>query len=75
MSGDRVWRMPLFQYYTELVKVSPLADLNNSTINTAPRKAGSCTAAAFLKVSLIQICLYSIGWEFERGPCVAHASV
>ena len=47
-SGDRVWRMPLFKQYSKAITSnSPLADLNNITSN---REAGSCTAAAFLKV-------------------------
>lgn len=29
MTGDRVWRMPLFQHYTKQVTDSQLADLNN----------------------------------------------
>ena len=29
MTGDRVWRMPLFQHYTRQVTDSQLADLNN----------------------------------------------
>jgi len=45
-TGDRVWRMPLWNYYTQLMKKSPTADLNN--ISPVPY-GGSCTAAAFLK--------------------------
>lgn len=29
VTGDRVWRMPLFQHYTRQVTDSQLADLNN----------------------------------------------
>jgi len=43
-TGDRVWRMPLWQHYGKQLD-SPLADLNN--IGTPG--GGSCTAAAFLK--------------------------
>jgi len=44
-TGDRVWRMPLWNHYTDKMKVSALADLNN-----APGGGGgSCTAAAFLR--------------------------
>ncbi|XP_076364567.1 cytosol aminopeptidase-like isoform X2 [Tachypleus tridentatus] len=46
-TGDRVWRMPLFQHYTKQVTESHLADLNN--IGKHKGQAGSCTAAAFLK--------------------------
>ncbi|XP_013778400.1 cytosol aminopeptidase-like [Limulus polyphemus] len=46
-TGDRVWRMPLFQHYTKQVTESHLADLNN--VGKHNRQAGSCTAAAFLK--------------------------
>jgi len=46
LTGDRVWRMPLWQHYTDQVKKSPLADLNNISLTPG---GGSCTAAAFLK--------------------------
>jgi len=48
VTGDRVWRMPLFNHYTKQVTESQLADINN--IGTAGRAGGACTAAAFLKV-------------------------
>ncbi|GBM58306.1 Cytosol aminopeptidase [Araneus ventricosus] len=47
VTGDRVWRMPLYDYYKKAVKDSHLADLNN--IGKKGREAGSCTAAAFLR--------------------------
>merc|ERR1711962_415479 len=45
-TGDRVWRMLLWNYYLEKMKKSATADLNN--ISAVPG-GGSCTAAAFLK--------------------------
>ncbi|MBK9710403.1 MAG: leucyl aminopeptidase [Kouleothrix sp.] len=42
-TGERVWRMPLWEPYKEMVK-SDIADVKNS----AGRPAGSLTAAAFL---------------------------
>ena len=48
MTGDRVWRMPLFQHYSKQVTESKLADINN--IGKLSRSGGSCTAAAFLSV-------------------------
>ncbi|XP_072240952.1 cytosol aminopeptidase [Leuresthes tenuis] len=47
VTGDRVWRMPLFQHYTKQVTDSQLADLNN--IGKYSRSGGACTAAAFLR--------------------------
>ncbi|KAL7855741.1 hypothetical protein AOLI_G00193450 [Acnodon oligacanthus] len=47
ITGDRVWRMPLFQHYTRQVTESALADLNN--IGKYSRSGGACTAAAFLR--------------------------
>lgn len=45
MTGDRMWRLPLWRHYTDKVKKTPLADLNN-----APGGGGgACTAAAFLR--------------------------
>jgi len=43
-SGERVWPMPLFPRYTEMMKGS-YADLKNA----GGRWGGACTAAAFLK--------------------------
>ncbi|XP_013420572.1 cytosol aminopeptidase-like [Lingula anatina] len=45
-TGDRVWRMPLWDCYTKQITESQLADLNNIS---GGRSAGACTAAAFLK--------------------------
>jgi len=45
-TGDRVWRMPLWDHYIKSMKKSPLADLNNISLTPG---GGSCTAAAFLK--------------------------
>jgi aminopeptidase len=42
LTGDRVWRMPLWQHYTDKMKKSALADLNN--ISSSPgRSAGTGT--------------------------------
>ena len=47
-TGDRVWKMPLFKMYSKQIQAAGhLADINNITES---RFAGSCTAAAFLKV-------------------------
>ena len=46
LTGDRLWRMPLFAQYRKQMK-SDIADINN--IGTRDRSAGSCTAASFLK--------------------------
>jgi len=47
VTGDRVWRMPLWQHYTKQMTASASSDL----INVARGKSagGACTAAAFLK--------------------------
>jgi aminopeptidase len=45
-TGDRVWRMPVYQQYTNRMKTD-FADLNN--IAKPNSGGGSCTAAAFLK--------------------------
>ncbi|KAM6220860.1 cytosol aminopeptidase [Rhynchocyon petersi] len=45
-TGDRVWRMPLFEHYTRQVVDCQLADVNNIG---KYRSAGACTAAAFLR--------------------------
>jgi aminopeptidase len=58
-TGDRVWRMPLFEHYTRQVKDCQLADVNNIG---KYRSAGACTAAAFLK-------------EFVTHPKWAHSDI
>ncbi|XP_069679647.1 cytosol aminopeptidase-like [Periplaneta americana] len=45
LSGDRVWRMPLWRYFSQQVTNSQYSDL----INLAGPMGGSCTAAAFLQ--------------------------
>nr|XP_061791789.1 cytosol aminopeptidase-like [Nerophis lumbriciformis] len=60
VTGDRVWRMPLFQHYTSQVTDSQLADLNN--IGKYSRSGGACTAAAFLR-------------EFVTCPHWAHLDI
>nr|XP_057930519.1 cytosol aminopeptidase [Doryrhamphus excisus] len=60
VTGDRVWRMPLFQHYTKQVTDCQLADLNN--IGKYSRSGGACTAAAFLK-------------EFVTSPHWAHLDI
>ncbi|XP_020908160.1 cytosol aminopeptidase [Exaiptasia diaphana] len=44
-TGERMWRMPLFEHYKTQIK-SDVADLKNVG---KTRGAGACTAAAFLK--------------------------
>lgn len=46
-SGDRLWRMPLFEFYRKGMIKSTLADINN--ISKAGPSGGACSAAAFLK--------------------------
>lgn len=60
VTGDRVWRMPLFEHYTKQVTDSQLADLNN--IGKYSRSGGACTAAAFLR-------------EFVTSPHWAHLDI
>jgi leucyl aminopeptidase len=43
-SGDRCWRLPLYDEYAEQLR-SEIADM----LNTGGRPAGACTAAMFLK--------------------------
>ncbi|XP_075400615.1 cytosol aminopeptidase [Tenrec ecaudatus] len=58
-TGDRVWRMPLFEHYTRQVVDCQLADVNNIG---KYRSAGACTAAAFLR-------------EFVTHPSWAHLDI
>ncbi|RZC40296.1 cytosol aminopeptidase [Asbolus verrucosus] len=45
-SGDRVWRFPLWKFYTKQLTENNAYDINNVG---KVRGGGSCTAAAFLK--------------------------
>lgn len=47
ISGDRLWRMPLYKHYSKEMDCSLTADLKN--VQKTAGAAGSCTAAAFLK--------------------------
>ncbi|KAM9329859.1 cytosol aminopeptidase [Gastrophryne carolinensis] len=60
VTGDRVWRMPLFDHYSKQVTESAIADLNN--VGKYSRAGGACTAAAFLK-------------EFVTAPHWAHLDI
>ena len=52
-TGDRVWKMPLFKLYSKQIKeAGHLADVNNIS---GSKFAGSCTAAAFLKVIIVDL--------------------
>lgn len=45
-SGDRVWRMPLWNYFSKHVCSSPCVDVQNIGKG---RGGGSCKGAAFLR--------------------------
>jgi aminopeptidase len=47
LTGDRVWRFPLFNHYTKQTTDSQLADLQN--IGKHAGQGGACIAAAFLR--------------------------
>lgn len=47
VTGDRVWRMPLWKHYTKMISENAAYDLNN--IGKGGKGGGSCTAAAFLR--------------------------
>lgn len=45
-TGDRIWRMPLWRYFTDYVRETKVSDLTNQK---RPKKIGSpCKAASFL---------------------------
>ena len=68
-SGDRLWQLPLWDDYCELVK-SDVADVKNS----AGRAAGTITGAAFLKkfapeTPWAHIDIAGTAWEEKGRPC------
>jgi leucyl aminopeptidase len=67
-AGDRLWPMPLFEDYTELLE-SEIADLQN----IGGRAAGAITAAAFLKeftggVPWAHLDIAGTAWADEATP-------
>ncbi|KAL3246920.1 hypothetical protein MRX96_057362 [Rhipicephalus microplus] len=60
VTGDRVWRMPLFDLYHKQMTKSTVADINN--ISKQAGAGGSCVAAAFLH-------------EFVKCPQWAHLDI
>jgi len=60
VTGDRVWRMPLFQHYKKQMTDCVLADVNN--LGSAGREGGSCTAAGYL-------------WEFVNHDNWMHLDI
>ncbi|KAK8786284.1 hypothetical protein V5799_023905 [Amblyomma americanum] len=60
VTGDRMWRMPLFELYHKHVTKPTIADINN--ISKQAGAGGSCVAAAFLK-------------EFVKCPQWAHLDI
>ncbi|KAK9503737.1 hypothetical protein O3M35_010235 [Rhynocoris fuscipes] len=45
-TGDRIWRFPLWEYYSEDIKNTELSDVLN--VGTSEDIGGACNAAAFL---------------------------
>ncbi|KAH9374962.1 hypothetical protein HPB48_012313 [Haemaphysalis longicornis] len=60
VTGDRVWRMPLFELYHKQMTKPTVADIDN--ISKQAGAGGSCVAAAFLK-------------EFVKCPQWAHLDI
>jgi leucyl aminopeptidase len=70
-SGEKFWRLPLGDEYTELIK-SDIADIKN----TGGRYGGAITAAEFLKVFAedtpwIHLDIAGLAWIDEGGPHIA----
>ncbi|ATG97782.1 M17 family metallopeptidase [Mesoplasma lactucae] len=59
-TGERVWRMPIYNEHLELMQATPIADLTNTGSRAAG--AGSSTAAAFLN-------------EFAEGKPFMHLDI
>ena len=56
VSGDRVWRMPLWKSYNDKMKKSPLADLNNISLTPGNKpKIVQCTGYTGAVVTLGQL--------------------
>jgi leucyl aminopeptidase len=69
-SGERLWQLPLWDEYAELIK-SEVADVKNS----GGRPAGTITAAAFLQkfasdFAWAHLDIAGTAWEEKGRPCV-----
>jgi leucyl aminopeptidase len=70
-TGERVWELPLWQKYYDLIK-SDVADMKN----TGGRGAGTITAAAFLskfvekKTPWIHLDIAGTAWTEADQPCI-----
>jgi leucyl aminopeptidase len=69
-SGERLWQLPLWDEYAELIK-SEVADVKNS----GGRPAGTITAAAFLQkfageYKWAHLDIAGTAWEEKGRPCV-----
>ncbi len=67
-SGERVWQLPLWEEYRELIK-SEIADVKNS----GGRSAGTITAAMFLRefvgsVPWAHLDIAGTAWADKAGP-------
>ncbi|KAG8306625.1 bleomycin hydrolase [Homalodisca vitripennis] len=62
LTGDRVWRFPLWDHYTKQMTDFPAADVNNLGKG---KGGGSCTAAAFLKKAIVTVVTW---WGFLVQP-------
>jgi leucyl aminopeptidase len=67
-AGDRLWRLPVFDEYREMLR-SEVADL----VNSAGRWAGASTAAAFLREFVkdrpwAHLDIAGTAWSEERKP-------
>ena len=68
-TGDRVWQLPLYEQYGELIK-SDIADIKN----VGGRPAGTITAGYFLKefvgeVPWVHIDIAGTAWTKTNKPC------
>jgi leucyl aminopeptidase len=68
-SGERVWRLPLWEEHREHIK-SPVADIQN----TGGREGGTITAAAFLShftegTPWVHLDIAATAWTKKATPC------
>lgn len=68
LTGDRVWRLPLWKYYTKKVTDYPSFDISNK----GHGKGSACLAAAFLKefipcVDWIHMDITGVGMSTQTG--------
>ena len=74
MTGDRVWRMPLWQHYTDKIKKSTLADLNNISSTPGNLTPPEASLYLFIYMGMYNVYLLPITPMFFKSCSVVSSA-